>query len=692
MVAEVAAAAVRVAALGVEAPVAVAVLNGEPGSQLLLGCHGVEWLTGRRQVPLQYTLTAAVTAAGLPIIVTDATADRRVQPGPGARDAEVAAFAGFPIRDSTDETIGALCVIDRQPRTWSPQQLAVIDQAAQIISVSVAGCRLLPEPGGGADGGRDAAFLAALLDSLDTGVAACDSDGRLVLFNRALRDMLGAEHGMTLAEDWASRFQVNDPDGQPIPAEAMPLSRALQGVHARGVEQLIGPRQRHVLVNGHPIVAADGTRLGAVAAVHDITLRRRAERLTETELQICYALADAEDIATAGTAVLRIVGTTFGWTCGQVWLADDAGEGLRCTATWQAPGHHCDTPPPVILGRGDGPAGLAWKSSTAVWIPDTSRQPDQPDLADDDPCHCAQPVKAVLALPIRDADRTVGVLALFTDTPQDPDDSPVPLLGGLTAHLGQFLHRRHAADLQQQLDASKDEYIALIGHELRTPVTAIASYVELLATDPVFDGPDHAEHRAMLGIIERHTTGLRRAIDDLLDLAALDAGHLPMQPGTVDLVQLVRDTCTAVQHRTPEHRIILDPAAPARMPLNGDGRRLTQLLEHLLRNAVAYSAPGSRVDVGIAIRSDSAVITVADEGIGIPDDELDAVFRRFYRAGNVRHHGIPGTGLGLAVSRTIAEQHHGRIHLTSRNPGGTIATLTLPIPAAPAPHTDRAPA
>src|SRR6185369_15305434 len=158
------------------------------------------------------------------------------------------------------------------------------------------------------------------------------SEGRLMLFNRALRAMLGAEHGMTPAADWSSAFQVNDLGGHPVPAAAMPLHLALHGAHARGIEQLVGPRQRHVLVNGHPITAPDGALLGAVAAVHDITLRRQAERLTEAELQIGYALADADDTATAGAAVLRIIGTTFGWACGSLWLLDDREDLLRCAA------------------------------------------------------------------------------------------------------------------------------------------------------------------------------------------------------------------------------------------------------------------------------------------------------------------------------------------------------------------------
>ncbi|MFI5912019.1 ATP-binding protein [Dactylosporangium sp. NPDC051541] len=641
----------RIAATATTAPTVIAVVSQGEGALTPIGAHGLDRLVGGDGGPaLPHALLTAVLTTGLPIIVNDAATDHRCRdPRPG--DAAPAAFAGFPIRDRREEPIGAVALLDRRARTWTTRELDITDEIAQLVSAAHPRCTGRPGDGG------DTAFLVALLDTLDTGVAACGPDGRLRLFNRALRDMLGAEPGATGPADWAARFIVNDLDGHPMPGDAMPLARALRGERTRGVEQLVGPRQRHVLVNGLPIISADGTRLGAVAAVHDISLRRQAERLAECELQVCYALADAEDIATAGAAVLRIVGAAFGWSCGQLWLADDGGDVLRCAATWSADAHCCPEPPPAILGRGDGHAGRAWKTNAAVWEPG--------DIA-----HGGSRSTA-LALPIRDGDSTVGVLAFTADTAQEPGDPVVALLSGIAAHVGQFLHRTHAEALRLDLAAARDEYLGLIGHELRSPLTVISTYLELLTADLPADHPQHDDLRSMLDAVERNAGTLRRIIDQLIDLAALDAGQLVVHRVPIDLAALVRAAATAGSGA-------VTVTGPASIVVPGDRDRLRQVIDHLLGNAVLYSPGGGPVEVAVHTDGDHATVTVADRGIGIDPDELTVVFGRFQRGRNVRHQGYPGAGLGLSLSRSVAEQHGGSLRLDGRNGGGTVATLTLP--------------
>ncbi|GAA3453775.1 ATP-binding protein [Dactylosporangium matsuzakiense] len=637
----------RIAATATRAPIALAVLHEPAGGPLtLLGRH--DPAAPAADAALPQGLLTAVIAAGLPIIVNDTAFHRRYRTAALPRAAP-AAFAGFPIRDRYEHAIGAIALADRQARAWTTRELDIADQTAQLVSAALPRCTGRRRPGPGGE-----AFLMALLDTLDTGVAACDADGRLRLFNRALRNMLGAEHGETGPADWAARFVVNDLSGNPVPGAAMPLARALHGEPVRGVEQLVGPRQRHVLVNGLPIVGPDGARLGAVAAVHDISLRRQAERLAECELQVCYALADAEDTATAGAAVLRIVGTAFGWTCGQLWLADDTDDILRCSATWHAEQHDCPEPPPAILGRGDGPAGRAWKTNTAVLEPgDTDRGGSH---------------RTALALPIRDADTTVGVLAFTADTVQEPGDPVVALLSGVAAHLGQFLHRCRAAALRLDLAAARDEYLGLIGHELRSPLTVISTYIELLAADLPADHPGHDDLRSMLDAVERSAGTLRRIIDQLIDLAALDTGQAVVHRVPVDLMALVRDAAGGI-----------GVDGPAALVVPGDRDRLGQVVAHLVANAVLYSPDGGPVEIAVGRDGSHAVVTVADRGVGVDPDELETVFGRFQRGRNVRHQGYPGAGLGLSLSRTFTEQHGGSLRLDARDGGGTVATLRLPV-------------
>ncbi len=687
---------VRITGLAVQAPIVLATLVHDAAQQVLLGAHGLDWTPTDRIGPLQFSLCGQVITTGLPIIVNDAASDPRVLPGPGVRDAEVAGYAGFPLHGDDGQVVGTVCVVDRQSRQWSTRELAIVDQTAQMIANALAdeSARLAAHARRDAEAGQ--AFLNALLDSLDTGVAACDAAGKLVLVNRSFREASGFDPEGIEPADWQRHFQIRRPDGAAMSVEEMPLWRAMHGEQARGVEQLLGPSRRQVQVNGHPIIGQDGQRLGAVAAVHDVTARRQAERLHACELEISYALADAADTGTAGRAVLRIVGEAFGWASGELWLVDEHTDDL-CRAV------HWDRRPGAsqrVIGA-TGLAGTARRAGVPVWHPDAASVaaaltagtgPAGAALAPP-----AQDVQAALALPLRSGERTVGVLAFYADTPHEPDDPVVRLLSGVAAHLAQYLERRRAEDLELALARSKDEYIALVGHELRTPLTSIASYTELIDGHPA--GTDIEDVRPLIQVLLRNTAALRCTIDDLLDLAAIDAGHVTLHPQAVDLTRLLHDATAAVTTAAAAAGITVETDIADGATVAADPHRLRQVVDNLLSNAVKYSPDGGRITVTARLvpadphpgpdtrDSITVVVTITDSGIGIPDGEQDRLFGRFYRTSLARQHGIPGTGLGLAISRTIAERHHGTLHLHNNTPGpGATATLRLPAADVPQPR------
>ncbi|WP_305790010.1 ATP-binding protein [Symbioplanes lichenis] len=236
---------------------------------------------------------------------------------------------------------------------------------------------------------------------------------------------------------------------------------------------------------------------------------------------------------------------------------------------------------------------------------------------------------------------------------------------------------RRAEELQRQLSRSKDDYLNLVGHELRTPVTIIHSYLELLQdSDPRTPLSDLAP---MITAAQRGSERLRRLVEALLDLSSLDAGHTEMTMTGIDLTSVAAGVVHAVEERAEAKNIAVTLTAPDRTPIEGDPHRLAQLVAALLDNALLYTPAGGKVEVRVEAAGDSATLEVCDTGVGIPDHERPHVLNRFFRGAITTELSIPGAGLGLAFAALIAERHGGTIQIEPHGirPGTTVR-VTLP--------------
>jgi signal transduction histidine kinase len=215
------------------------------------------------------------------------------------------------------------------------------------------------------------------------------------------------------------------------------------------------------------------------------------------------------------------------------------------------------------------------------------------------------------------------------------------------------------------------DFFSMAVHELRTPLTSIDGHAQLAQR---FLTKDPARAADSLARIREQSKRMNRLIGDLLDQARVSVGALSLEVATFDLGVATAITIGLHEHEDPP-RITFTTSAPSRV--QGDPERIAQVLGNLLDNAQKYSAPGSAVDVSLAIVGNEAQIRVTDRGVGVPDDERDRIFAPFYRTWRTRD--IPGTGLGLHISRRIVEQHHGRLWLESSSTAGTVFVLALPL-------------
>jgi PAS domain S-box-containing protein len=539
---------------------------------------------------------------------------------------------------------------------------------------------------------RHSSFLAALLDSLTVGVIACDGEGRVVLLNRVLREIQGLPATGAVPEDYPASVEglLHDTARQPMPWRQTPLMRAYRGDHVEAVDVLTiapGHPARIFATTAQPITTGDGRLLGAVAVAHELTAMRRAERFRSCHLTVQEVLTAAGSIAEATPHVLRVLATTLGWPCAELFLIDELTGELRPVGHWDASGSDQNDDGDFfghVPVRGHGITGRVWQTERAMWVPDIAGSPDLNNPFEQSRVRaCARHgIRTVLAVPVRDGGTLLGVLTCYASAPEPHEQLLTVLLDGVAAQLAVYVALRRTEQLNRQLARAQDDFIALVGHEMRTPLTSIAANAEMLGDDAdALDG----EHRQMVDAITRNTSVLQQIIDTLLELAGLESGHLAPRTAEVDLAAIVADAVRRARHGAADSGVRLRCDLPPRLALHGDGARLRQVVDDVLSNAVRYSPLGGDVDVLLTADDDMAELRVSDTGIGTPAQERDRVFDRFFRGSNVRHHGTAGSGLGLSLARTIVGLHSGTIRLTGNEPSGTVVTVRLPVrqPARP---------
>ncbi len=233
----------------------------------------------------------------------------------------------------------------------------------------------------------------------------------------------------------------------------------------------------------------------------------------------------------------------------------------------------------------------------------------------------------------------------------------------------------------KRTDQIRRDFVANVSHELRTPLTAIRGYAEAL----VDDSEDPDARRRFLEIIQRHATRMERLVKDLLRLAMLDAGKEILEAAPADIALLiggiVEDMAPAA---TAKHLRVTTAMAPDTRGLAVDAAKVHDIVRNLVENAINYTQGGGEVSVTAAVDDQTLVVTVRDNGPGIPPEDLGRVFERFYRVDKSR--GRPGgTGLGLAIVKHLAELHGGAVSVQNGAGGGAVFEVRLPLaPRAPA--------
>ncbi|MFJ6534180.1 ATP-binding protein [Microbacterium sp. NPDC091662] len=312
----------------------------------------------------------------------------------------------------------------------------------------------------------------------------------------------------------------------------------------------------------------------------------------------------------------------------------------------------------------------------------------------------AQPAQPVPGFPPAYAELAPGIKSLFAqaDAGSTVDgDIEVITAGGTTvpARVTVSPHKDGAGAQQGYLFVltdetravevarMKDEFVGMISHELRTPLSAIIGFLDLLQNDP--GQPLTDDQQEFVGIIERNAQRLLNLVGDLLFTAQVESGRFPLEREDADVAELVRSAVvSAGPHAQREGIDLVAEVGTDAIPVFVDAGRVGQAIDNLLSNAIKFTPRGGTVTARVRTVDGGVEFSIADTGVGIPEDEQGMLFTRFFRASTATRNAVPGVGLGLTITRAIVLAHGGTMDVTSQEGVGTEFRFLLPA----APRTE----
>ena len=493
-------------------------------------------------------------------------------------------------------------------------------------------------------------LTSATLDTTRCIILVADMAGTVVRVNQATCAITGFREDQILGQPvWEC---IIPPYRVPI-VQAMfdePDGSAIPGTREANVQSAAGETLR-VVWNNELVREEDGTPRYAVMTGIDVTAERTTAGLMTNLFQ-----------AGISTAIIGIDSR------GRITLFNSGAESLLGWTAAEAAGtRFTDLLEPDELEARTGEPGAGWSALTALVKGHESQ-------LDDWTWRTATGVRRTVAMTLSGGGSQFGPQAGYLVVGRDVTEqrhSQEMLMGALEKE-------RMAADRLRQLDAAKNEFVSTVSHELRTPVTSIVGYAELLADGaPVEADP---QQLPLLDTIARNGNRLLLLCNDLLTLAGLDSEGPAWNRRAIDLRGLVAQVEDSLRPMVRDRKLEMRFDVPCEpVVVLGDTIQLERVLLNLLSNALKFTRDGGSVVTSLQAVDGEACVAVTDTGIGIPREEQDALFQRFFRASTAQDLAIQGTGLGLSIVAGIVAVHGGRIGVESESGVGTTFTVRMPL-------------
>jgi signal transduction histidine kinase/DNA-binding NarL/FixJ family response regulator len=546
--------------------------------------------------------------------------------------------------------------------------------AVERLRRTLAGCDARPEALTILDAGDEQTALAAALGSaIDAIVFALPDDQDQARSAMARLVSAAPDAPIIIAADAAreaSAFHLMQAGAQGYILTGVDSGHTMWRVIRQAVERETRARRREAaLAREHAarLAAEKAFRAADLARANAEAVERRATFLSEASAELSTTL----DPSAALEIATRLVVPTLAEGAA-AFIANDDGD-LEPVASVTRDGAPCAPALAAVrtLARQENVSTLLARARRRGYVVLDSAVTGPLRVTD----VVAEATHACVLIPLRARGRVVGMLALLM-CPGRPHDTAADLA------LAQVFAARVAAavdnaclyEASRRATRTRDQVLGIVSHDLRNPLSAINLCANALTSDDEL-GVD--EQRRLVSTIRDAVSWMQRLLGDLVDVAAIEAGRLSMNPHRVDPIVLLGRSLDLFEHGPNGVTVQLAPDAPEWLPaIAGDEERILQVLANLISNARKVTAPGGSITLGAGLADGAVRFTVADEGPGIAAEHRERIFDWFWRASHERAE--RGTGLGLAIAKGIVDAHGGRIEVESTPGHGATFSFTIP--------------
>lgn len=644
------------------------------------------------------------------------------------------AVLGVPLMRER-EAYGVIFLFRREPRPYSPEQIALVQTFAQQAAIAIDNARLFKETKEALEQQTATSEILRVISEsptdvqpvFDTIAAAAlklcgASNATVVRFDGQLVDIVALASGLKPEEIAAIRQVYPRPPSRDTVASRAILTRsavnipdvledpeyAIQDVaRSAGYRSTVGVP---LMLHGRPIGAFGVARpeVGlfpekqvalletfadqAVIAIENVRLftelETRTAELTKSlgELkalgEVGQAVSSTLDLETVLSTIVSRAVQLAGMNGGSIWEYDEAREQFYVRATDRLPDELVEAHRATPIRKGEGALGHLAMTGEPVAIRDIADESSYPSRLREILIRCGY--RSVLAVPLLREDHLLGALAVSRITAGEFAPEVIALLKTFATQSALAIQNarlyREIEVKSKELEAAsrhKSEFLANMSHELRTPLNAIIGFSEVLS-ERMF-GEINEKQAEYIGDILHSGQHLLSLINDILDLSKIEAGRMELELSEFDLDSTIENTLILMRERAQRRGITLARTIDDRLGIiRADERKVKQVLLNLLSNALKFTPEGGRIDVRGAAHDGSAEISVTDTGVGIAPEDQETVFEEFRQVGTA-YKKVEGTGLGLAISRKFIELHGGKIWVMSRVGSGSTFCFSLPL-------------
>jgi signal transduction histidine kinase len=666
-------------------------------------------------------MESEVVRTGRPILANDfleECAQRNVKTREGRQPR---AWMGAPLNVGT-QTLGALVVSTYQRDVqFTEEQLRIFWSIADQAATALDKARLFEETETRA---RQLATLNAISTELST---TLDLENLLKRIVHSAVQLIGSEAGTLFLIDEESGnlvFRVVEGGAQDLVGRKIPVGKGIVGQTVQSGEPVISNdvlndvrwfsqvdhetefqtrsllaaplmEQDRAIGAVEVINKADGTHFGeedaallaafasqAAIAVANARLYQATDEALAARVE---ELQDLQRIDRELNQLLnfdRVVALTLDWalrssgfSAGMVVMKTDGEAGLQIVAHSGYSDEFVEGLRDGTLSPESGIAGRALRAGQPEYVQDVTADPDYV-LATETPS--AQEI----VVPIRQAGSPVGVLVLEHKQPDPLAEHGFEFIQRIVEHASVAIENARLLGEVEAANRSKTEFVTFVAHELKNPMTSIRGYTDLLKAGHVGEITEQQEQ--FLGTIRSNVDRMTRLVSDLADVMRMETGHLRVEMSPIEVYDVVEETVKALSGQIEEkHQEIVVDVGDDLPQIFADHTRMVQVLTNLVSNAHKYTPDGGEIWVGVKLEDapdrEQPVLHhwVRDTGIGMSEEELAQIFRKFYRSDRAKEM-AQGTGLGLLITKNLVEQHQGEIWVESRVGAGTTFHYTIP--------------